>query len=225
MSRALRIAVTTRSRRVCSPRKAARLPPSGWRRSSARGMVSSCPPPGAEGRHQLRGAHLRDAEEPFHIGRVRRSWSSFSSCRMASGMASSQRGLAGTALPGEPLLGLEDGRLGWHLAATGRSQGRRWGWVVHKGSYGTVEKAQEPEPSKGAAARRAAAGCLREGAAKPVPPNGATAPSAVESLRVLKRCCPQTFLAQRRLAAGTTDCSVRQAARGHLRFGWRGRVA
>ena len=40
--------------------------------------------------------------------------------RMASGMASSQRGLAGTGLPGEPLLGLADGRLvGGHLAATG----------------------------------------------------------------------------------------------------------
>ena len=59
-----------------------------------------------------------------------------------------------------------------------------------------------------------------------------------KSLRVLKRCCLQTFLAQRRLFRDepddTTDCSVpgsvRQAARGHLRprageFGWRGRVA
>ena len=104
VSRAWRIAVTTRARRVASPRKAARVRcRRSWRRSAARGRVSRCPVRPAP--KAVIRATARTFETPksrSRSRRVRRSRSSASSWRMASGMASSQRGLAGTALPDEP---------------------------------------------------------------------------------------------------------------------------
>ena len=69
VSRALRTSVTTRSRRVCSPRKAARLPVASElaQELGARQGQQVPGPAGSEGRHQLRGADLRDAEEPFEV--------------------------------------------------------------------------------------------------------------------------------------------------------------
>ena len=69
MSRAWRIAVTTWSRRVASPRKAARVRcRRSWRRERGARQGQQVPgPAGAEGRHQGDGADLRDTEEPFEI--------------------------------------------------------------------------------------------------------------------------------------------------------------
>ena len=73
-------------------------------------------PAGAEGRHQGGGADLRDAEEPFEVAAGEEFAVERFELADGVGMASSQRGLAGTALPDQPSAGIEDGRIyGGHL--------------------------------------------------------------------------------------------------------------
>ena len=69
VSRAWRIAVTTRSRRVASPLTAARVRcRRSWRRRAARGeALEACLSGLSDGRHQGDGAARRDADEPFEI--------------------------------------------------------------------------------------------------------------------------------------------------------------
>ena len=97
MSRAWRIAVTTRSRRVASPRKAARVRcRRSWRRSCVLGSVRWWPVSSAP--KVCMSVAARALETPksrSRSRRVRRSRSSASSWRMASGMARSHRGVAG----------------------------------------------------------------------------------------------------------------------------------
>ena len=64
-------------------------------------------PAGSEGRYQGAGADLRDAEELLgSVAGVSSSRSSFSSCSMASGIASSQPSPASTAATCEPMAGI-----------------------------------------------------------------------------------------------------------------------
>ena len=87
---------------------------------------------------------------------MRRSWSSASSCVIASGMASSQRGFAGTLLPGSPSAGVAGGRRssGYALRHVSKRRseckvGRGPLHVVHKGGYGTVSTGDEPNAGTG----------------------------------------------------------------------------
>ena len=158
VSRAWRIAVTTRSRRVASPRKAAHVRcRRSWRRRSARGRVSRCqvrPAPKAVIR-----ATARTFETPksrSRSRRVRRSRSRASSWRMASGRASSQRGVAGKKLPDAPLMGRAEGRRdGGHLLRhVSERSFRRQGWpgawgAWHKAGYGMVRTGGETSAGTG----------------------------------------------------------------------------
>ena len=78
-------------------------------------------PAGPEGRHHLRGADLRDAEEVLDVAAGEQVLVELFELADGVGDGEQPAGLGGHGVyPAIPWLGLEDGRLvGWHLAATG----------------------------------------------------------------------------------------------------------
>ena len=120
---------------------------------------------GAERVHQLRRARPRDPEQLLDVATREQLPVQASSCRMASGMASSHCDLAGTgcAFRLQLLLRVRVGEEVGHARSSRQvsrgshriQDGRRRGRDAHNGRYGICqEKAKEPRPSPAGPAKR-----------------------------------------------------------------------